>query len=239
MKYTVSLTSISAILCVSSCGSNPDTNDHQNESRLIGDWYGHELFWSKGENSGNGYLGWDYRITDDSIYVIDYPTRIISSHKLQFNGDSIKFTQYEFESCYKWTVKDSILILSGVSYYGNTSQKDSMTFKQCKFESEIISELSLHGFNTKILELGVWKFDEENTKKYRWKEYDTSFYQPPKTLQFKRDQNYFLSLNNVVHGQDTFKIAYMSKDRAVEYYWLELEKIIGQDTIKLSYDMQN
>lgn len=167
MKYKIYILSISTMLCVSSCGTNDDPKDIQNENRLIGDWNGQELFWSERENSGQGYLGWDCRITDDSIYFIDYPTQMISGHKLRINGDSITFKKGELESGYKWEVRDSILILSGISYYGNTAQNDSMTFKQCHFESEIISELFIYGFNTNVLEQGVWKFDEENTKKYR------------------------------------------------------------------------
>ena len=225
-------------MILGSCNSIVKNERAQNENPLIGDWSGHELFWSQDGRNGNGGMDWDYRITADSIFIFNYPTKFKSAQKIEFLDDSIKFDNGLFKSTYKWNIKDSLLSVSGKTYFGNSEGTDSMIFIKDHFDDLVLSNIQIHGFNTNILEQGIWIFDLENTKKHRWKSYDTSFYNPPKTLNFNAAQDYFLKYNTVSTAEDTFKINYLDKKvlSSMVHYWLEIEKIVGRDTIILSYD---
>ena len=187
-------------------------------------------------------MDWDYRITKDSIYLIDYPTQFKCKSKIIIIiiiDYSITFDNGYFETTYKWQIFDSLLILSGNSYYNNNIGTDSMVFKRQSFDDKTIIDLKSFGFNPSILEFVTWEFDKENTSKYRWKEYDTTFYNPTKILTFNKNKEYYLKYNIIKTKTDTFSINYFSKDPDLEYYWLDIEKIINHDTINLSYKIKD
>jgi hypothetical protein len=227
------------LLCVCSCNSNSETISEDIKHELIGDWSGKELYWQQGDKKGEGGMDWDYRITKDSIYIIDYPTQFKSKNKITFLADSLKFNNGYFESTYSWKILDSLLVLCGNSYYNDSIGKDSMVFERITYDNKTILDIKTFGFNPNIIEIGDWKFDKENTVNYRWKNFDTTIFNPPKYLSFKNIEEYYLSPNCIKTDKDTFSINYLSKDHGVDYYWLDVQKLINDDTINLSYNIVN
>ncbi|NOQ74450.1 MAG: hypothetical protein GQ574_20740 [Crocinitomix sp.] len=232
--YVLSLLVLGINIC--SCTSPEETNGEveivETSSSLIGDWKGHELFWSNDSLFGEGFVGWDLQISSDSIHEFSYPNTYRQGAKLSIVGDSLFYhnTSYNCEFAYQWSIEDTVLSLVGYSdIVPLTPERDSITFIKTQFNTNILQELKSIGFNTTSIERYDWQFDIESTKKYLWKEFDTNIFSPPMNMSFHKQKDYWINHNSILYKKDTFQV-WMLDDRS-----LLVRKIFPTDTISLNY----
>jgi len=214
---------IFAVSC-NSCSEKMTTNS------IIGDWQGFTNFHVGGEHYEKMYLFRDFRIMQDSLYEINYPTSFGSKYKFNMSKDSI-FIELDGSSlAYKWSVSDSILTL--------TSEADTTEYFRSRFNESYFNKIESDRFNTLILEKYIWRFDYPTTSQIGWKNIDTLIYDPLKSLNFKKTDYKLNSEGEIIIESDTLKILRFQKSHFItdsDKYLLQLQKTIASDTAILTY----
>lgn len=202
---------------------------------LQGDWQGYMYYWQSDTLSGEGELDWDYIIDSDSVLIFDFPTEFVRSSSYNLMDDTIYFANKKIENAYKWTVKDSFLILTSSYKYQSQTGYDSMVFIKANFPESLVLELKSTKFKLDILENNSWIFDISNTQNYGWKAYDTAIYNPPKEIKLSKNSYVINNKDELIYNLDTFKISSLNDRFNSNSYSLNLKKVINLDTIILYY----
>lgn len=214
--------------CISSTKPN-GTDESLDLQNLEGGWKGVHYSWYSDIESGEGILDFDLFFKGDSVIELKYPLCINESCKYTIVSDSIVLPFYRNERKYKWTIKNDLLTLTGNYVFNGQNSTDSLIFKRDSFNSELIGLMTTEGFNRNHLESNKWKFDINNTRKYQWKEYDTTLYSPPKFLEFSTTGDYYVGKNKVKFNSDTFRISSLSET------WMILNYNLDSSVISLNY----
>ena len=200
--------------------------DTQTNSPLIGNWDGYGFFGidSNGVRTDSGYVMWDYNITADSIFSMDYPFNIFSASKSVSTEDSIIYMVKDRRLAFAWAVNDTLLSLVGGLFPGRETEKDSFLFVKADFSDTLVDELKTVGFNKNILESNYWFKEKE-----QYFEAKAYLDKVPERLAFSPHDNYLVSKDRVRYVTDTFSI-YMS-----DSINMLVEKVFGNDTVGFRY----
>ena len=217
---TIKMRNYLYIFLLLSFGCSSNKAEHKDESSIIGSWQGYEYLEITNSDTIATLLAMDFIITKDSIHYFNYPYYYKRTLAYKHTGGILKSKLFDVGEI-TVDVSDSILTLKNKKI-GNT-----LKFRKAKFDDLIIQELNEIGFNFKTLIHRKWFFWEEGTKQYLWKEYDTTIYDPIRTLDLQFFQkNDITQFKTISYRNDTFKIDGINEEL------LSLELI--KDTVKIS-----
>ncbi len=226
--FIVSLLIVSCSDSSEKLSDQPVNNDHP----LIGDWQGFD------DHYEMIYLMRDFRITEDSIYEMKYPTSYTRGYRLNLKNDSISRVLDDVTINYQWSISDSVLTLITANSEV-PAEFDTTTYLRSEFQDSHFMDLVNHGMNTEILERFNWKFNYQFTSQYGWKNMDTLIYKPHKILDF-HEGNYKLNEGSeIIFGLDTFRVVRFQKSHFMSdtnIYLLQFEKTIEGDTALFTYE---
>jgi hypothetical protein len=219
---TIEMRNYLYIFILLSFGCSSNKAEDKKEPLIIGSWQGFENLNITNLDTITTVLKMDFIITKDSIHFLNYPyyfNRTVAYRQTEGILKSDLFGSDEITI----DVSDSILILK------NKKLGLILKYKKAKFDDLIIQELTEIGFNFNTLIQAKWFFWEQGTKQYLWKEYDTTIYNPIRTLDLQSFQkNDITQYKTIIYRNDSFKINRINEEL------LSLELI--KDTLRINLD---
>lgn len=217
-----------------SCSENA-TKDDKSSNPILGNWEGFEIYRGNSTDSleFKGYFTSDLIIRTDTIYRIDYPTKLSSKFTYYFQDDSIIFKENNDEIKYKWTLSDSLMSLVKLE---QNSILEKRTYRKRKFNNSIVDNLIENYINEELLHSLFWKFDYPSTKRFGWEDIDTNVFAPPTDTYFSSSgQLKYDSL--IISELDTFKYVHFQKLGFMDNknFLLQIEKKIKDQKVIFNY----